>query len=217
VTPERLGLFGGTFDPVHNAHLFVAEGAREEMALDRVVFLPGNGARHRGTAPAAPAADRVAILRLAIADNPGFALDESDLAPEATGFTADLIPRLRVRYPDARLTFVVGGDSLIASPWQRFDDVLDGLDAFAIAPRLDRPLDPLHALLARLSAERRAKVRILALHMLGESATLVRARLAARASVRYIVPEPVRRYIERHELYQEVSTGRGPEPSPHAG
>jgi nicotinate-nucleotide adenylyltransferase len=217
VTPVRLGLFGGTFDPVHNAHLFVAEGAREEMGLDRVVFLPGNGARHRDAAPAAPAADRVAMLRLAIADNPGFALDESDLAAEATGYTADLIPRLRARYPGANLTFIVGADSLIASPWQRFDDVLDALDGFAIAPRLDRPLDPLHALLARLTAERHAKVRILALQMLGESASLVRARLAARASVRYIVPEPVWRYIERHELYQEVSTGRGPEPSPHAG
>jgi nicotinate-nucleotide adenylyltransferase len=217
VTPERLGLFGGTFDPVHNAHLFVAEGAREELALERVVFLPGMGSRHRDAAPAASAADRVAMLRLAIADNPGFALDESDLAPEATGYTADLVPRLRARYPDTRLTFIVGGDSLIASPWQRFDDVLDGLDAFAIAPRLDRPLDPLNALLARLTPERRAKVRILALPMLGESATLVRARLAARASVRYIVPDAVRRYIELHKLYQEVSTDRRPEPSPHAG
>ena len=217
MTPVRLGLFGGTFDPVHNAHLFVAEGAREEMGLDRVVFLPGNGARHRGAAPAAPEADRVAMLRLAIADNPGFALDESDLAPEATGYTADLIPRLRARYPGANLTFIVGADSLIASPWQRFDVVLDALDGFAIAPRLDRPLDPLHALLAGLTVARQAKVRILALQMLGESASLVRARLAARASVRYIVPEPVWRYIEQHELYQEVSTGRGPEPSPHAG
>ena len=217
MTAARLGLFGGTFDPVHNAHLFVAEGAREELALDRIVFLPGKGSRHRDAAPSAPEADRVAMLRLAIADNSGFALDESDLAPEATGYTADLIPRLRARYPDAHLTFIVGGDSLIASPWQRFDAVLDGLDAFAVAPRLDRPLDPLHALLARLTAERRAKVRILALPMLGESATLVRARLAARASVRYIVPEPVRLYIERHELYQEVSTDRRPEPSPHAG
>jgi nicotinate-nucleotide adenylyltransferase len=187
------------------------------MGLDRVVFLPGNGARHRGAVPAAPAADRVAMLRLATADNPGFALDESDLAPQATGYTADLIPRLRARYPSAELTFIVGGDSLIASPWQRFDDVLDGLDGFAIAPRLDRPLDPLHALLARLTVERQAKVRILALPMLGESASLVRARLGARTSVRYIVPEPVWRYIEQHELYQEVSTDRGPEPSPHAG
>lgn len=217
MTKERLGLFGGTFDPVHNAHLFVAEGAREELGLDRVLFLPGNGSRHRDAAPSAPAGERVEMLRLAIAGNPGFGLDESDLAAEATGYTADLIPRLRTRYPDAELTFIVGGDSLIATPWSRFNVALDALDAFAIAPRLDRPLDPLHALLARLSAERRRKVRILGLPMLGESATLVRTRLAARASVRYIVPEPVWRYIERRGLYQEVSTGRRADPSPHAG
>ncbi len=211
----RLGLFGGTFDPVHNAHLFVAEGACEELRLDRIVFLPGNGARHRGATPAASAADRLAMLELAVAGNPHFCVDGSDLAPDASGYTADLVPRLRERYPGADLTFIVGGDSLIASPWDRFGNVLDALDAFAIAPRLDRPLDPLHALLAGLNPQRRKKVQILELPMLGESATLVRRRLGAGASVRYIVPEAVREYIADRRLYQEVSTDAGPEPMAH--
>jgi nicotinate-nucleotide adenylyltransferase len=199
----NVGLFGGTFDPVHNAHLFVAEGARVELELDRVVFLPSKGSRHRDDAPSASSSDRVAMLRLAIAGNPSFALDESDLAAEATGYTADVLPALRARYPDASLTFIVGGDSLVESPWHRFDDVLDQLEAFAIAPRADRELDGVERLLGELREDRRRKVRILHLPSLAESASLVRRRLARDASVRYIVPEPVWRYIEEHELYRQ--------------
>lgn len=197
----RLGLFGGTFDPIHNAHLFVAEGVRVALDLDRVIFLPSKGVRHRDEAPSAPPTHRLTMIRLAIASNPALGLDESDLDPAASGYTADLLPVLRSRYPDAELTFIVGGDSLVATPWKRFDEVLDQLDAFAIAPRVDKPLDPLRALVSSLRADRAAKVRILDLPSLSESATLVREQLARGGSVRYIVPEPVYRYIADHELY----------------
>jgi nicotinate-nucleotide adenylyltransferase len=199
----RVGLLGGTFDPVHNAHLFVAEGARVELELDRVVFLPSKGGHHRDDAPSASAVDRVAMLRLAIAGNPSFALDESDLADEATGYTADVLGVLRGRYADSSLTFIVGGDSLVESPWHRFDDVLDQLDAFAIAPRADRELDGVERLVAGLREDRRRKVQVLHLPSLAESASLVRRRLARGESVRYIVPEPVWRYIDERELYRK--------------
>jgi nicotinate-nucleotide adenylyltransferase len=200
----KVGLFGGTFDPIHNAHLFVAEGARVALGLDRVAFLPSKGGRHRDSAPSAPATDRVAMIRLAIAANPAFALDESDLGAAATGYTADLLPLLRRRYPDARLTFIVGGDSLLDTPWQRFNEVLDGLDAFAVAPRADRPTDGLRSLVAGLRADRAAKILLMNLPSLAESATLVRAQLARGGSVRYIVPEPVWRYITERGLYQHA-------------
>ena len=197
----RVGIFGGTFDPVHNAHLFVAEGARVALGLDRVVFLPSKGGRHRDGAPSAPARERVTMIRLAIAANPAFSLDESDLEGAATGFTADVLPVLRERYPGDALTFIVGGDSLVESPWQRFDEVLDYLDAFAIAPRADRQLDGLRSLAATLPPDRAAKICIMDLPSLTESATLVRAQLAGKRTVRYIVPEPVWRYIVEHGLY----------------
>ncbi|MBV9648150.1 MAG: nicotinate (nicotinamide) nucleotide adenylyltransferase [Candidatus Eremiobacteraeota bacterium] len=199
----RLGLFGGTFDPVHNAHLFVAESARVLLELERVVFLPAKGGQYRDGAPLAPAAERVAMVRAAIASNPAFALDETDLQPEATGRTADLIPALRRRYPGAHLTFIVGADSLVRAPWQRFDDVLDGLDAFAIAPRGGESLAKLTALRNGLRADRADKLRVLELPALMESATLVRERLARGETVRYIVPEVVWRYIEERGWYRD--------------
>ena len=196
----KIGLFGVTFDPVHNAHLFVAEAARVELGLERMIFLPTRGAHYR-TPPVANVEDRLSMLRLALAANPAFALDEADLAGDATGYTADLMPRVRARYPEQHLTFVVGGDSLVDSPWQRFDEVLANLDGFAVAPRAEREPQRLDAFLAGLSENERGKAVILDLPALNGSATLVRAQLARGGSIRYLVPDAVARYIARRGLY----------------
>jgi nicotinate-nucleotide adenylyltransferase len=196
-----LGVFGGSFDPIHNGHLFVAEAVGETLGLDRVLFVPTRSGPYR-TAPAASGAQRAAMIRLAIAANPGFALDESDLADDATGYTADLLPRLAARYPGNDLVFIVGGDSLVRSRWNRLETILDQLSAFVVAPRGDVTEAELDTALDDLPPERRAKVRYLDLPLVAESATLIRARLAERHSVRYLVPEPVYRYIADHGLYR---------------
>ncbi len=203
----KLGLFGGTFDPVHNAHLFVAEAARVELGLEKMIFLPTRGSHYRG-GPMTSIDDRLAMLRAAIAANPAFALDETDLDEHATGYSADLLPRLRARFPEDELTFVVGGDSLVDSPWQRFDAVLGALDAFAIAPRAERAPERVDGLLASLSPADRAKFRFLEIPALNGSATLVRAQLARGGTVRYLVPEPVARYIDAHGLYRTAADAR---------
>lgn len=196
----KLGLFGGTFDPVHNAHLFVAEAARVELGLERMIFVPALRSHYRDTPIASPD-ERLAMLRVALASNPHFAIDDTDLLEHATGYSADSVPRLRARYPHDELTFVVGGDSLVDSPWQRFDVVLENLDTFAIAPRAERAPERIDAFLATLSSAERAKFRVLELPALNGSASLVRAQLARGGSIRYLVPEPVYRYIEANALY----------------
>jgi nicotinate-nucleotide adenylyltransferase len=199
----RLGVFGGSFDPVHNGHLFVAEAVREACALDRVLFVPTREGKHyRDGAINASADHRANMIRLAIAANVAFALDASDLAPEATGYTADLLPRLQGRYPGAELTFIVGGDSLARSRWQRLDEVVDMVQELVVAPRGGISHDDVDSALSELAAERRAKVRELDLPTVEESATRIRERLQARKTVRYLVPEPVYRYIEEHGLYR---------------
>lgn len=201
----KLGLFGGTFDPVHNAHLFVAEAARYELGLERMIFLPTRGSHYRD-APLATIPERLAMLRGALAPNPFFAIDESDLAEDATGFSADLMPKLRAKYADDELTFVVGGDSLVDSPWRNFDVVLANLDAFAIAPRAERAPERVDRFLGTLADDERAKFRILELPIQSGSATLVRAQLARGGSVRYLVPDAVYRYIHERGLYREGAT-----------
>ncbi len=200
----KVGIFGGSFDPVHNGHLFVAEAVRDACDLARVLFVPTREGKHyRDGAMSARAAERAQMVRLAIAANPAFALDESDLAPDASGYTADLLPRLRARHPEATFTFIVGGDSLVRSRWQRLDEVLDTVEAFVVAPRGAITGSDLDAALAGLAPQRRAKVQLLDLPLVAESATLIRERLAAGRSVRYLIPEPVYRYIEERGLYRQ--------------
>jgi nicotinate-nucleotide adenylyltransferase len=197
-----LGIFGGSFDPVHNGHLFVAEAVREACGLSRVLFVPSRQGNHRVLPLTASPGARTDMIRLAIAANIAFALDDSDLAEDASGFTADLLPRLSLRYPGEELTFIVGGDSLVHSHWERLDAILDRLSAFVVAPRGEVTETELDGALADLTPHRRAKIRYLDLPLVAESATLIRGRLAERRSVRYLVPEPVFRYINENGLYQ---------------
>ena len=198
----RLGVFGGSFDPIHNGHLFVAEAVREVCGLDRVLFVPTREGKHyRDGAMSASPEHRAAMVRLAIASNVAFALDESDLAPDASGYTADLLPKLLARYPGAALTFIVGGDSLARSHWQRLDEVVDAVEQLVVAPRGGTSEADLARALAELAPERHAKIRVLDLPTVEQSATVIRERLKARKTVRYLIAEPVYRYIEEHGLY----------------
>jgi len=199
--PDTIGIFGGGFDPIHNGHLFVAEAVGEACGLDRVLFVPTRDGAHR-TTPVATTRQRTDMVRLAIASNPAFAFDETDLADDATGYTADLLPKLRVRYPEDRFTFIVGGDSLVRSRWNRLETILAQLERFVIAPRGEVSASELDGALDDIPPALREKFHFLDLPLVAESATLIRARLAARKSVRYLVPEPVFRYIDEHGLYR---------------
>lgn len=186
----RLGIFGGTFDPIHNIHMFVAESARLMEGLDRVLFVPTNNVHYRSKPEAAPE-HRCAMILGAIDSNPYFALDETDLRPDSTGYTADLLPKLKLRYPDASLTFITGADSLASSAWVRFEEVLESLESFVVAPRAGIRSEAVSRVLAAVPANLRSRVKTLNLPEMPESATLVRTLLSQGKSVRYLVPEPV--------------------------
>lgn len=196
----RIGIFGGTFDPIHNAHLFVAESARLSEGLDRVLFVPANAQNYRDRAHA-PVEHRCAMIIGAIASNPGFALDDTDLREDATGYTADLIPRLAQRYPGAAFTFIIGADSLVNTPWVRFDEVLESLERFVIAPRPGVRADALGRVLEAVPGRLRDRVASLNLPEVPISASAIRGLLGQGRSIRYLVPDPVWQYVGAHGLY----------------
>lgn len=196
----RLGVFGGTFDPIHNVHLFVAESARRLQRLDRVLFVPTGKTHYRPSAQTA-AEERTAMIDSAIATNDAFVLDDTDLSAGASGYTADLLLRLHERYPGSSLTFICGADALAENRWERLDDVMSALEAFVIAPRAGVGADRIEHALASLPTDLRARVKMLDLPQMPESATLVRALLREGRSVRYLVPEPVWRHIVSRGLY----------------
>ena len=196
----RLGIFGGTFDPIHNIHLFVAESARITEDLDRVLFVPTNNVHYRNK-PQAGAQQRCAMVRAAIEANPHFALDETDVREDATGYTADLLPKIHAAYPESALVFITGADSLASNAWVRFEEVLAALDSFVIAPRAGIRGEAVSRVLAAVPHPMRSRVKTLNLPEMPESATLIRTLLAQGRSVRYLVPEPVWEYIAAHRLY----------------
>jgi nicotinate-nucleotide adenylyltransferase len=196
----KIGVFGGTFDPIHNAHLFVAESARILERLDRVLFVPTSNQHYRDK-PQADAAHRCAMILGAIESNAAFRLDETDLRENATGYTADLLPRLRRKYPAAGFTFIIGADSLVNSNWVRFDEVLESLERFAIAPRAGVGADALARVIAAVPPGVRDRVTTLNLPEIPESATLIRTLISQGRSIRYLVAEPVWEYIVAHHLY----------------
>jgi nicotinate-nucleotide adenylyltransferase len=196
----RLGIFGGTFDPIHNAHLFVAESARLLEGLDRVLFVP-TGNQHYRDKPQADATHRCAMILGAIESNSAFELDDTDLRENATGYTADLLPRLHEKYPGAGFTFVIGADSLASANWVRLDEVIEALERFAIAPRSGVRADALARVIAAVPPNLRERVSTLNLPEVPESASLVRTLISQGRSIRYLVPEPVWQYIVAHRLY----------------
>jgi len=197
----RLGIFGGTFDPIHNAHLFLAESARLLENLDRVLFVPTKEHKHYRNSAQVDAAHRCAMILAGIEGNPGFGIDESDLRGDATGYTADLLPVLKKKYPHAEFTFIIGADSLANSPWERFDEVLEQLERFVIAPRIGVRPEALQRVIAAVPKSLRERIATLNMPELTESATLVRTLLSQGRSVRYLVPEAVWQYIVAQRLY----------------
>lgn len=196
----RIGIFGGTFDPVHNAHLFIAESARIIEGLERVLFVPTSGHHYR-TPPLASVEERCTMVRAAIASNPRFAFDDTDVRADASGYTADLLPKLHARYPSHDFTFIIGADSLVNSQWIRFDEVLESLEHFAIAPREGVKPEAVQRAIAAIPSHLRGRVRTLNIPELPESGTLLRSLLVQQRSIRYLVPDAVWAYIETRALY----------------
>ncbi|HWR97427.1 MAG TPA: nicotinate-nucleotide adenylyltransferase [Candidatus Methanoperedens sp.] len=220
----RIGVYGGTFNPIHLAHLVLAEEVRERLGLDRVLFVPSNLPPHKGNA-LPTGAERLALVRLAIRGNPGFGAVDLELRRGGRSYTIDTLRALAGRRPGEReLYFLIGMDAFAEiRTWHEADRLAEAAH-FAVFPRAGHPLeDPRrHAPAAwRLGAPRRlagglrawrtaagTSVWLVPTEELSLSASAIRARAARGASIRYLVPAAVERAIHRLGLYRR-GTKRG--------
>ena len=185
---RKIGIFGGTFDPIHHGHLVLARDAIEQLQLENVIFIPAAISPHKlGQTPAASEV-RVEMLRAAIEGQPQFCLDTLELERPAPSYTVDTIESLRTREPDAQFIYLIGEDNVAQlSTWRRFAD-LSKMVQFAV---LDRSgLNTVHP----YPAVRRH---------IDISATDIRNRVARGQSIRYLVPQAVEKIIRDRELYRE--------------
>ncbi|MFN3884614.1 MAG: nicotinate-nucleotide adenylyltransferase [Rhodocyclaceae bacterium] len=211
-----IGILGGTFDPPHRAHLALARAALERLGLSRVVWIPAGWPPHRAL-PQASAEDRLAMVRLAIADEPRFRLDDSEAKNASTSFTVNTLERLRKQLgPDRPLVLLMGADAFHGLPsWHRWEDILR-LAHIAVATRPGYPLTKLTGALADLFGRCRLAsadfshrpaggIHAFELSAGTVSATEVRALVAAGASdakLLELLPPAVLDYIRRHRLYR---------------
>ena len=206
---------GGTFDPVHYGHLRLALDAAEALKLDEVRWVPSGAPGHRD-APHAATVDRLAMLQMALADEPRFSLDPAECDATAPTYTVHMLQRLRRELGSARpLVMIIGMDSFVSlATWREWEALFD-LAHFAVAERPGYVLnvDKLPVRLAEIYRARHAEPTTLMkrahgciVHfpstLLDISASDIRARIARGNSVRYLIPETVLRYIESKGLYR---------------
>jgi nicotinate-nucleotide adenylyltransferase len=191
----NIGLFGGTFDPVHQGHLLMAEMARESFDLQKVLFVPAGLPPHRPQ-PGTSARDRLAMVRLAIGGNPSFAASDWEIRRGRVVYSYETLERFTAAFPKDHLYFIAGSDSLIQIPsWRQGSALLSRYD-FLIVERPGAPW-------ARIPQRLRRQAHRVPSEPVPFAGHEIRDRVRRGLSIRYQVPEAVDRYIRTHRLYRK--------------
>jgi nicotinate-nucleotide adenylyltransferase len=197
----RLGVLGGTFDPIHYAHLAIAEQARQQLGLAEVLFVPAAQAVHKPAPDVSAVEHRARMIELAVADNPSFALSRIEIERGGPSYTVDTLAQLRAERPTDELVFIVSAQAARELPGWREPTRILGLATLAIVPRLGYDT-PTGEWLAERFPGQADRFTVLDAPALGHSASDIRRRVAAGLSIRYLVPRAVEEYIQRHALYK---------------
>lgn len=194
----RVGVYGGAFDPPHNAHLAVERAAVAQLGLDALHLLPTGEAWHKSRTLTA-AEHRLAMARLAFADEPKAIVDDREILRDGPTYTIDTLRELLAEQPGAELFLVMGEDQALAlTQWREWEEIVR-VATLALAPRPDAGR---HATLRQAGLPANARIVRLALPSMAENATDIRRRSAAGEDISSLVPPGVAGYIARHHLYR---------------
>jgi nicotinate-nucleotide adenylyltransferase len=188
MTSRKIGIFGGTFDPIHHAHLILARDALEALDLEEVIFVPAAASPHKLDQPLAPPEVRLEMLSAAIQDEPGFGFDPMELQRSAPSYAVETIETFRQREPEAELFYLIGEDNVgRLETWHRFSE-LSNMVQFVVLDRTGEKTEHPYRSIRR---------------HLDISATNIRNRVATGRSIRYLVPPAVEAIIRDRQLYRE--------------
>lgn len=202
VLSRRLAVMGGTFDPIHYAHLLIAEDVRRRFELPQVVFMPSGSPPHKKDYEVSSAQDRYIMSLLATSDNPQFAVSRMELDRPGPSYTIDTIRQLKAKIGDqAQVSWVTGADAVLEIlTWHEADAILEEAQILAVP----RPGFDLSRLDETLGAERASKVTIIDAPVTGISSTMIRERVRAGESIRYLTARAVIDYISKRGLYRDT-------------
>lgn len=199
----RIGILGGTFNPPHLGHLVCGQEAFVQLGLDRVLLIPARTPPHKPLRDDPGAGRRLELCRLAVRDDERFEVSDLELMREGPSYTVDTLEKLHATVPDCELYLIVGGDIATGLPeWREPEQVLS-LATLAVAGRAGTSQAAIEAALRRVPGGER--VRFFRMPQISVSSTMVRRRVVSGEPIRYLVPEAVARYIERHGLYSASS------------
>ena len=189
----KIGVLGGTFDPIHSAHLLLAEQAREQLGLRKVLFVPAGDPWRKAFRRVTQAEHRLAMTNLAIQGDDGFVIDECEVRREGPTYTADTLHDLHQRYKKDELYLLLGEDALADLPFWKDPERIADAACIVVAPRggvvlPELPFDP----------DRVVRIKMPFMEI---SSTDIRDRAKAGHSLRYLVPDAVADYIKEHKLY----------------
>jgi nicotinate-nucleotide adenylyltransferase len=228
--PQRLGLLGGTFDPIHYGHLDAAEAARAALALDEVRLIPSHDPPHRPLDPKASAFHRFALVALAIDGRTSLRAADQELAREGLSYTIDTLQALhREGWPAAQLFFILGADAFAEiATWRSFPAVLDAANFAVIArpgatierairrvPERHRRIGDTAANIGVLPDSSQTAIYLVEARTRDVSSTTIRARLSRGEPIDDLVPAAVARHILAHDLYKAVNQLHGQDTHRH--
>jgi len=189
IRSERIGLYGGTFDPIHHGHLILARDVQEELNLDRVIFIPAAQSPHKTDRMASPANIRLAMIQAAIAGESAFEVNDLELQRKGISFAIDTVREILLKYTDSQLFFLIGQDNLSSLHTWKEIDTLKKLVSFVVLAR------------GRVQT---ADSGVIPSRMVDISSSEIRRRTFNHQSIQYLVPDKVRAIIEQQNLYKEL-------------
>jgi nicotinate-nucleotide adenylyltransferase len=211
----RLGVYGGSFDPVHYGHLLLAEQCREQCGLDEVAFIPAHEPPHKRAGSLADGRVRCDMLEFALAGSPAFRVDRRELARRGTSWTVETLAELRAEDPSRELFFLIGADSLGDLPTWREPERIAELARIVAVNRGDSSRPDRAAIVARLGERIAARIDLVDMPGCDFAARDIRERVRTGRSIRYLVPRAVEEYIREHGLYRDGSRPPSGNPATH--
>lgn len=202
----RIGIMGGTFDPIHNGHLMLGEYAYKEYHLDKVWFMPNGNPPHKQDAGIrADARDRAEMVRLAIAGNEAFRLEEYEINRKEISYSYQTMEYLKEKYPEDHFYFIIGADSLFSiEKWVHPERIFPTCTILAAYRDDMNRREPMRAKIEELNRRYQADIRLLVTPLMHVASSELRERLHDGESIKKDVPEVVREYIISHKLYGDI-------------
>ena len=198
---RRIGLMGGTFNPIHYGHLLIAENAYEQYHLDEVIFIPTGQSPHKDARQILRADERMEMIRLAIADNPHFSCSDYEIRTEGISYTYLTVQAFYEPAEERELFFIMGADSLAYfDAWMR-PDKIRRMSTILAAVRDGLNIEELRPIRESLQQKYGTKIGFINTPNFSVSSRMIRHRMEKGHSIRYLVPEAVERYLKEHRVY----------------